>query len=119
MGEIIGGGKETEKVLASSANTLGFDPDPNITPLPEQYQIVENYLWDNVVRMRDLNPHPRGAQPFGNAADRSAAHHPGLLGQRGPELQLPHHLLPGLILARLRPRRIAPTPECQHSGIEC
>ena len=61
VGEIIGGGKETEKVLAVFGEYLGFDPDPNITPLPEQYQIVENYLWDNVVRMRDLNPYIPGA----------------------------------------------------------
>jgi hypothetical protein len=56
VGEIIEGGKETEKVLAVFGEYLGFDPDPNVTPLPKQYQTIETYLWNNVLRMRELNP---------------------------------------------------------------
>lgn len=53
------GGTWTDQVLAVFGKNLGFDP--GTTPLDEQYTIVENYLWGNVLRMREKNPFIPGA----------------------------------------------------------
>lgn len=53
------GGTWTEQVLGVFAGYLGFDPET--TPLDEQYTLIENYLWSNVLRMRELNPFVPGA----------------------------------------------------------
>lgn len=53
--ELIEAGSKTDEVLAVFGSYLGFKPAD--TPLDEQYTIIENYLWGNVLRMRDLNPY--------------------------------------------------------------
>lgn len=45
----------TDQVLAVFGEYIGFDPDS--TPIDDQYTAVQNYLWANVLRMRDLNPY--------------------------------------------------------------
>lgn len=57
--EVIASGDETDKVLEVFGTYLGFDPET--TPLEQQYTTVENYLWSNVLRMRELNPFIPGA----------------------------------------------------------
>lgn len=53
--ELIEAGDTPDKVLKVFGDYLGFKPAT--TPLDEQYTIVQNYLWGNVLRMRDLNPY--------------------------------------------------------------
>ncbi len=53
--ELIEAGSKTDEVLAVFGSYLGFKPAD--TPVDEQYTIIENYLWGNVLRMRDLNPY--------------------------------------------------------------
>lgn len=53
------GGTWTDQVLAVFGKNLGFDP--STTPLDEQYSKVQNYLWGNVLRMRESNPFIPGA----------------------------------------------------------
>jgi hypothetical protein len=53
--ELIEAGDTPDAVMKVFGTYLGFDP--TTTPLDEQYTIVQNYLWANVVRMRDLNPY--------------------------------------------------------------
>lgn len=50
----IEGGSETEAVLKVFGTYLGFNV--TTTPIDEQYTIVQDYLWGNVLRMRELNP---------------------------------------------------------------
>lgn len=57
--ELIESGQYTNEVMDVFGTYLGFDPET--TPLDDQYTIVQNYLWGNVVRMRDLNPYIPGA----------------------------------------------------------
>jgi hypothetical protein len=52
--ELIEAGSETDEVLAVFGSYLGFNPVT--TPLDEQYDTIQNYLWGNVTRMRELNP---------------------------------------------------------------
>ena len=48
--------------------------DPKTLPLDDQYTIVQNYLWANVQRMRNLNPYIPGAPARAVIpADRSVA----------------------------------------------
>ena len=52
--EYISTGKDPAAVMKVFGDYLMFDP--LTTPLQEQYTIVQDYLWDNVLRMRELNP---------------------------------------------------------------
>ncbi|MEI7543516.1 MAG: hypothetical protein WCJ53_01735 [Mycobacteriaceae bacterium] len=49
----------TDQVLQVFADALNFKTSK--TPIDEQYTIVDNYLWANVLRMRELNPFVPGA----------------------------------------------------------
>ncbi|MCB0934140.1 MAG: hypothetical protein KDB71_19940 [Mycobacterium sp.] len=53
--QFIKDGDTPDKVLAVFGEYLGFDPAT--TPIDDQYTIVQNYLWSNVLRMRDVNPY--------------------------------------------------------------
>jgi hypothetical protein len=57
--EFIATGTDPKKEMAIFGKYLGFDP--GVTPLERQYAIVEDYLWGNVVRMRERNPYIPGA----------------------------------------------------------
>ena len=49
----------TDQVLNVFGDALNFKTSK--TPIDEQYTIVDNYLWANVLRMRELNPFIPGA----------------------------------------------------------
>lgn len=53
--KFIADGAQEAAVRAVFGRYLGFDP--NATPLEDQFTIIQNYLWGNVLRMRDLNPY--------------------------------------------------------------
>ena len=57
--ELIEAGKTPDEVMKVFGSYLGFDSAT--LPLDDQYTIVQNYLWANVLRMRDLNPYVPGA----------------------------------------------------------
>ena len=59
--KFIEDGSDTQAVLNVFGTYLGFQP--LTTPLDEQYTIIQNYLWGNVLRMRDLNPYIPEAPP--------------------------------------------------------
>jgi hypothetical protein len=52
--ELIEAGSKTDEVLAVFGSYLGFNPAS--TPQDEQFAIIDDYLWGNVLRMRELNP---------------------------------------------------------------
>lgn len=57
--EYIAGGDDSAAVRKVFGDYLMFD---SVTlPLEEQYTIIQDYLWDNVLRMRNLNPYIPGA----------------------------------------------------------
>lgn len=60
--ELIEAGDTPEAVLEVFGTYLGFKTD---IPEDEQYAIVTNYLWGNVLRMRELNPFIPGAPSRG------------------------------------------------------
>lgn len=53
--ELIEAGDTPDAVMKVFGTYLGFNPAT--TPLDAQFTIVQNYLWGNVLRMRDLNPY--------------------------------------------------------------
>ncbi len=57
--QFIEGGKDPAAVMDVFGKYLMFDP--KTLPLDDQYTIVQNYLWANVQRMRNLNPYIPGA----------------------------------------------------------